>query len=598
MVNKTLNSRDMDFLLYEFLNTELLLNRLHYAGHSKELFDAALNSTRELADKYLANHYRKSDTYEPVFDGKHIRHVRETKEAWDAITELGIIRAEQGFDEGGMQLPASICMAAKFYLSAANIATSSYPLLTESAANLIDRFGSEEQKALFLPSLLNGRFSGTVALAEVGRWAEPDDIKLSATIQNDGSYRIKGPQTLVINGDHCLTDNIVHMVLASVEGAPEGIDGISLFIVPKVRVNEDGSLGELNEVVLEALLPKVGCRNSASTELSFGVKEGAEAYLVGKPYRGFHYISQIMSDTCIRVSVGAAALACQGYLYSLRYVPECSQRQLSIKNMPLSQSGRMFESADVRRMLLTQKSYSEGALALCLYASSLKEDEKTADTECERQRAAVLLDLLAPVVQSWPSKYGCITNDLAMKILSEVGCFHDYPVEQLYRDQRINPMHEGAEALYALDLLIKKIPLQNQYGFDIFKQEVRMTLQRVNSTALLKELFAPVNEALECLDVVTSTLLHDIEKDPSLGLDTANLYLDMFGRVTMAWIWLRQALAACRSLGDDKQVLTQSEQDFYEEKLQAARFYIEGDLPQVIRQADLLIDKNQLSFGM
>ena len=249
-------------------------------------------------------------------------------------------------------------------------------------------------------------------------------------------------------------------------------------------------------------------------------------------------------------------------------------------------------------MLLTQKSYSEGALALCLYASSLKEDEKTADTECERQRAAVLLDLLAPVVQSWPSKYGCITNDLAMKILSEVGCFHDYPVEQLYRDQRINPMHEGAEALYALDLLIKKIPLQNQYGFDIFKQEVRMTLQRVNSTALLKELFAPVNEALECLNVVTSTLLHDIEKDPSLGLDTANLYLDMFGRVTMAWIWLRQALAACRSLGDDKQVLTQSEQDFYEEKLQAARFYIEGDLPQVIRQADLLIDKNQLSFGM
>jgi alkylation response protein AidB-like acyl-CoA dehydrogenase len=598
MANKTLHSRDMDFLLYEFLNTGLLFNRLHYAGHSKDLFDAMLNSTRLVADKYFANHYQKSDAYEPVFDGKHIRHARETKEAWDAVTELGIISAEQGFNEGGMQLPAIICMAAKFYLSAANIATSSYPLLTETAANLIRRFGSEEQKKLFLPSLINGRFSGTVALAEAGQWAVPDDIKLSATIQDDGGYRINGPQTLVSNGDHCLTDNIVHMLLARVNDAPEGVDGISLFIVPKVRVNKDGSLGELNEVVLDTLLPKMGCRNSASTFLSFGVKEGAEAYLVGKPYRGLHYVSQIMSDTCIRVGTGAAALASEGYLYSLSYVRECSQRQLSIASGSLSQSGLMIESVDVRRMLLTQKSYSEGALALCLYATSLKEDRKTAGTECERQRAAVLLDLLAPVVKSWPSKYGCVTNDLAIQILGREGYSRDAPVEQLYRDQRINPIHEGAEGLHALDLLIKKIPLQNQYGFDIFKQEIRITLQRVNSSTLLKKLFAPVNEALDCLDVVTTHLMHDIEKNPKRGLVQANLYLDMFGRVTMAWIWLRQGLAACRALDDAKQVLNKSEQDFYRGKLQAAQFYIESDLAQVVHQADILKANNQLYFSM
>ena len=600
MTDKILNPRDMDFLIYEFLNTELLLNRLHYAGHSKDLFDATLKSTQLVADKYFANHYRKSDVHEPVFDGKHIQHIRETKEAWDAVVELSIINANQRFEEGGMQLPAIICMAASLYLNAANIATSSYHLLTIATASLIRNFGSEEQKETFLPSLINGKFSGTIelALAEAGRWAKSADIEITAKLQASGVYRINSDKVLVTNGDHCLTDNIIHMVLARIQGAPEGADGMSLFIVPKVLVNEDGSLGELNEITLDDLLPKMGCRNSASAVLKFGVNEGAEAYLVGKPHRGLHYVSQMMSDTCLRVSSGAAALASQGYLYSLNYARECSSNQLSKESGLLSHSKKIIDSADVRRMLLTQKSYSEGALALCLYATSLKEDEKTADTECERQRAAVLLDLLTPIVKSWPSKYGSISNDLSIQVVGETAYMRDAPLEQMYRDQRINPIHEGTEGLHALDLLFEKIPLQNQYGFDIFKQEIRITLQRVNLTTVLESLFVPVNEALERLDKITSQLLHNIEKEPDRGLANASLYLDMFGRVTMAWIWLRQALAACRALDDAKQALVQSEQDFYQGKLQAARFYIEWELPHTIQQAALLSNNNQLCFGM
>jgi alkylation response protein AidB-like acyl-CoA dehydrogenase len=598
MTDEILNSRNMDFLLYEFLNTELLLNRLHYAGHSKDLIDATLSSTRVVADKYFANHYRKSDAYEPVFDGKHIRHVRETKEAWDAVVKLGVINAQQGFEEGGMQLPAIIDTAANLYLNAANIATSSYHLLTVATANLIRSFGSEEQKNLFLPSLMSGKFSGTVALAEAGQWISPKDIKISAKLNDNGSYRIKGLKKLVINGDHCLTDNIIHMVLAHVEGSSEGADGISLFIVPKVLVNQDGSLGELNEVHLETLQSKMGCRNSGSTVLSFGVNEGAEAYLVGKPNRGLHYVSQIMADACIRVGAGAAALASQGYLYSLSYALKSSSPDFAKDSDSRSDSVRPIESAYVRRMLLTQKSYSEGALALCLYATSLKEDKQTADTECERQRAAVLLDLLTPIVKSWPSKYGCIVNDLAIQVLDKTAYMHNTPVEQLYRDQRINPIYEGAEDLHALDFLLKKIPQQNQYGFDIFKQEVRITLQRINLTTALENLFLPVSEALDRLDKVTSQLLHDLEKEPERGLANASLYLDMFGRVTMAWIWLRQALAACRAIDDPKQALVQSDQDFYQGKLKAARFYIEWELPQTIQQADFLSNNNQLCFDM
>ncbi|MDA8962572.1 acyl-CoA dehydrogenase [Pseudomonadales bacterium] len=598
MTDKILNPRDIDFLIYEFLNTELLLNRRHYAGHSKDLFDATLKSTQLVAHKYFANHYRKSDVHEPVFDGKHVQHIRETKEAWDAVFELGIVNANQRFEEGGMQLPAIVCMAASLYLNAANIATSSYHLLTIATASLIRSFASEEQKKIFLPSLMNGNFSGTIALAEAGQWALPAEIEVTATLQASGVYRLNSEKALVTNGDHCLADNIIHMVLARIQGAPKGADGVSLFIVPKILVNKDGSLGELNEIALDGLLPKMGCRNSVSTVLTFGVNKGAEAYLVGKPHRGLHYVSQIINDSCLRVSSGAAALASQGYLYSLSYARDCSFNQFSKESDSLLHSKKIIEFPDVRRMLLQQKSYSEGALALCLYATSLKEDEKTADTECERQRAAVLLDLLAPIVKSWPSKYGCITNDLAIQIQGEAAYMREAIVEQFYRDQRINPIHEGTEGLHALNLLFKKIPLQNQYGFDIFKQEIRITLQRIHLTAALESLFVPVNDALERLDGVTAQLLHHIEKEPERGLANASLYLDMFGRVTMAWIWLRQGLAACRALDDTKQALIQSEKDFYQGKIQAARFYIEWELPKTIQQASLLIDNNQLCFGM
>ena len=597
-MNKILNSRDMDFLLYEFLNTELLLNRQRYAGHSKEMFTAMLNAAQSLAKKKFANHYSKADAYEPAFDGKQVQHIRETKEAWDAVIQLGIINAQQDFDSGGMQLPHIICTAANAYLTAANTATSSYHLLTIATANFIRSYGSDQQKEIFLPSLINGSCSGTMALTEIDQGSALADIKTIAYQQEDGAYRIKGKKAFVTNGDHKLTDNIIHLVLARIQGAPQGINGISLFIVPKIQINADGSLGKANEVVLERLSPKMGCRNATSTVLRFGEGKGSKAYLVGKPQRGLHYISKMMNEARIGVGTAAATLAYQGYLYALDYARQRVQGRLPADKKLGSEQVHIIEHADIRRMLLMQKTYAEGALALSLYASSLIEDEKTADTECERQRAAVLLDLLTPIVKSWPSKYGCIVNDLAIQVLAGSGYIRDYPVEQLYRDQRVNPIHHGTEGIHGLDLLAKKIPMQNEYGFDIFKQEVRMTLHRVNLIASLERFFTPVNDALELLNEVTNRLLQHIEKEPNRGLANATVYLDMFSRVTMAWIWLRQALSACRALDKPKKSIAKSEYDFYQGKLQAARFYIDWELPQAIQQAKLLKDNNQVCFDM
>lgn len=598
MTDKILDSRDMDFLLYEFLNTELLINRLRYVGHSREIFNATLQSAETVAKKYFANHYSKGDEYEPRFDGSHVQQIPETKVAWDAVAELGLMSAHQDFDDGGMQLPHVICAVTNAYFSAANIATSGFHFLTIAACNVIRTFGSDEQKSLFMPPMMNGRFTGTMALTEPDQGSALADIKTMAFLQDDGSYRIKGQKMFITNGDHSLSENIIHLVLAKIQGAPPGIEGISLFLVPKIKLNIDGSLGEANDVALAGLLHKMGYRNAPSTILNFGERDGAEAFLIGKPHRGLHYMFQMMNEARIGVGTGAAVLAYQGYLHSLAYARERPQGRLPADKSPSSKQVNIIEHADVRRMLLTQKAYAEGAMALCLYATSLMEDQHTSDTECERQRAAVLLDLLTPVVKSWPSKYGCLSNDLAIQVLGGSGYIREYPLEQLYRDQRLNPIHEGTEGIHGLDLLGRKIPMQNQYGFDVFKQEVRITLQRISLIDDLMDFHEPMNEALERLDTVTAGLIRQVEKEPNRGLANATVYLDMFGRVVMAWIWLRQALVAYKGLQEDKSTIDSSDYDFYQGKLQAARFYMEWELPVTIQQAALLETNNAICFDM
>merc|ERR1711916_58943 len=276
-----------------------------------------------------------------------------------------------------------------------------YPLLCIGAANLIDSFGSDEQKAKFLPPMRDGRFAGTMALTEPDQGSALGDITTTAVPQDDGSYLITGQKIYISGGDQSLTDNIVHMVLARIKGAPVGVKGISLFIVPKVMVNDDGSLGERNDVALAGLLHKMGYRNTTSTVLSFGEKGGAVGYLVGEPHKGLGYMFQMMNEARIGVGTGAAVLAYQGYNNSLEYARERPQGRLPSSKNPESKQVPIVQHADVKRMLLAQKAYSEGGLALCLYGSSLFEDSHTAATEEERKQAFLLLDLLTPIIKTW-----------------------------------------------------------------------------------------------------------------------------------------------------------------------------------------------------
>ncbi|MDF3031451.1 MAG: acyl-CoA dehydrogenase domain protein [Moraxellaceae bacterium] len=583
MATPLLNERDLSFLLYELLDTEALLARPRYREHSREVFDATLATARSIAQKYFANHYAKGDAQEPTFDGRNVHVIPETKAAWDAFAEAGFLAAHYDFEEGGMQLPEVVLRAAMAYVNAANIATTAYAFLSLGAANLIHTFGTAAQKEKFLPPMREGRFAGTMALTEPGQGSALADIRTYAVPQDDGTYRLFGQKMFISGGDQNLTENIVHMVLARIKGAPPGVKGISLFLCPKFLVNDDGSAGARNDVALAGLLHKMGYRNTTSTVLSFGEQGGAVGYLVGEPHKGLAHMFQMMNESRIAVGLGAAALAYQGFNCSLEYARNRPQGRLPSNKDPLAPQVNIIGHADVRRMLLAQKVYAEGALALCLYASRLFEDAHTAPTEEEKRQAFQLLDLLTPVVKSWPSTYGLKANELAIQVLGGSGYIREYPVEQYYRDNRLNPIHEGTEAIHGLDLLGRKT---GQAGYAAFLTTLQATVAEARTLEATRDYAAALDAALATLADVTAHLRGVVAQDPDLGLANATVYLDAFGRVTLAWLWLRQGLLAARAL--ERPGLTAGDTAFYRGKLQALRYYFHWELPALGPQAALL----------
>ncbi|WP_416310290.1 acyl-CoA dehydrogenase [Pseudomonas sp. W03] len=590
MTDQLLNERELDFLLYELLDTTALLQRPRYAEHDRAVFDATLQTARGIAAEYFAPHNQKGDQQEPTFDGEKVRLIPETRRAWNAFAEAGFLAAHHDCADGGLQLPEVILRASMAYFNAANIATVAYSFLTIGAANLVKSFADDSLRQRFLPAMLDGRFSGTMALTEPGQGSALGDLRTSARPAADGSFRLFGQKMFISGGDHDLTENIVHMVLARIEGAPAGTRGISLFLVPKFLDDRTR-----NDVALAGLLHKMGYRNTTSTVLNFGERDGAVGYLVGEPNKGLAYMFQMMNEARIGVALGASVLAYQSFIHALDYARERPQGRLPGAKDPLAPQVRIVEHVDVRRMLLQQKVYAEGSLALCLYASSLFEDAHTAENADERQAAADLLDLLIPMVKSYPSRYGVIASDIGIQVLGGSGYIREYPLEQYYRDNRLNPIHEGTEGIHGLDLLGRKLDQRDGAGYRQFLALVRMSIDAARDDATCAPLAHALAAALKPLEQATAALREQVAADANLGLANATAYLDLFGRVLVGWLWLRMAVIASRAL----QVGTAGgEADFYRGKLQAARYFMDWELAPIEAQARLLINGNRLSHDM
>ncbi len=585
--SRLLSRRDLDFLLHEWLQVEQLTLRARFEDHSRETFDAALDTYAEVAAREFAPHNKLCDREPPQLEGDGVRVLPEQRQAYKALAAAGLLGACHDAALGGMQLPYVVERSGMAFLNAANIGTSAYAFLTMANANLVLAHGTRDQVARYVRPMLEGRWTGTMCLSEPHAGSSLADITTRAEPQSDGSYRLFGNKMWISAGDHDLAENIIHLVLAKVPDGSgvlrPGTDGISLFIVPKYL--DTGGGASHNDVIVAGLNHKMGYRGTPNCLLNFGEgrrqpngRAGAVGERVGDEGRGLAYMFHMMNEARIGVGLGAAALGYTGFLHALDYARSRRQGRPPAQRDPTRSPVRLIEHADVRRMLLAQKAWVEGALALVLYTALLVDEVRTG-AEVERADAHRLLDLLTPIAKSWPSKWGLAANDLAIQVHGGYGYTQDFNVEQFYRDNRLNPIHEGTAGIQAIDLLGRKTAAEGGVARERLGGRIRRTVDRAVSLPVLRAHAAELKAAWERLEETTSRLLSNTDVIERLA--NAGCYLDAFGHIVVAWLWLEQAIIAVPRIPGP-------EDEFYRGKLAACQYFFRWELPRIDRWLGLL----------
>ena len=581
----------LEFLLYEWLHAQQLTARARFADHSRETFDAVLDTCERIAREKYAPFNRTVDTEEPRFDGQKVILPRATHEAHRAFAASGMLSAAQDYEIGGMQLPYTVEAAAGTFFAMASASIGS-GMLTVGNANLLLVHGTDLQKKVFALNEFSGRWSGTMALSEPQAGSSLSDVATRAIADGPAfetdplgpRYRLTGNKMWISAGEHELTENIVHLVLAKIPGPDgkliPGTRGISLFIVPKWLVNTAGDLtGERNDVALAGLNHKLGWRGTTNTLLNFGEgrypvgrKAGAVGYLVGRPHEGLRCMFHMMNEARIGVGTAAVMLGMAGYYASLDYARNRPQGR------PVGPAGKdpaqpqvpIIEHADVKRMLLAQKSLCEGGLALELYCARLVDEQHTGEPQAADD-ARLLLEVLTPIAKSWPSEWCLEANSLAIQVHGGYGYTRDFPVEQYWRDNRLNMIHEGTHGIQAADLLGRKVRMEGGKGLQLLAARVAATAGRALAQPELAEFAVALRQALQGVEAATQAAWST--GDPAQALANAVPYMQACGHTVVAWIWLDVALAALAS----PDVGTPAQQG----RLYATRYFYRYELPKI-----------------
>jgi alkylation response protein AidB-like acyl-CoA dehydrogenase len=569
--------RDLDFQLFEVLDAAALCRLPRHAEHDRAGFDSVIDSAYRIAEERFAPFAAACDVNEPrIVDGQAWT-IPETRAALTAYNEAAFTAATFDAEDGGLQLPLVIAKACTAIFSSANVAFHSYAALTAGAADLLASFGNDDQRRRFVRPMLAGRFTGTMCLSEPHAGSSLVDIRCQARRQPDGSYLLSGSKMWISGGDHTLAESIVHLVLARTPDAPPGVRGISLFVVPRDRIGDDASVGKPNDVRLAGLNHKMGWRGTTNCVLSFGDQGACRAELVGVENHGLAYMFQMMNAARIGVGTNAVALGYAAYMEALAYARERPQGRAVASKDPAAPPVPIIRHADVRRMLLAQKCWVEGGLSLVLYCARLADEERSAPDEATRKRLHGLLELLTPIAKSWPSEFCLEANKLAIQVHGGYGYTRDYPVERLYRDNRLNHIHEGTHGIHGLDLLGRKVPMQGGLALAGLFARMEETITAAQGSPLLAPQASALAAAIVNAGETTEQLLKAMPGNPELALANATLYLDSLGHVVVAWRWLAQAIAAESALP----AATADKQDFYRGKLAACRYFFRYELPRI-----------------
>ncbi len=575
MPNPLIDDRFVDFLLYEVLHAERLCELDHFSEHSRETFDMAMATSRGFARDVLYPAYKPMDEAAAHLDNGCVRVHPLMHEIFPRMVELGIVNGTRPESVGGLQLPMTIATLTGGYLMAGNLSAFGYLGLTAGAARLIESFGSDELKRTYMDRMYAGEWTGTMALTEPQAGSSLTDVKTSATPTMDGHYLIKGSKVFISGGDQDLTDNIVHLTLGRIDGAPAGIKGVSLFAIPKNRL-ENSKLVP-NDCSTVGVFHKIGWRGLPSIALNFGEEGDCHGWLVGEPHRGIRHMFQMMNEARLMVGMNGAATASVAYHEAVDYAQNRPQGRGFTDRDPSTPQIPIIKHADVRRMLLRQKAIVEGAIALLAAAGMYFDISEHAPSEEERHRAWLLLELLTPIAKSFPAEKGFEANALAVQVHGGYGYTSEYMPESWLRDQKLNSIHEGTTGMQSMDLLGRKVVQEGGAALRALAEEITETSRRAREAGVPEELGSKLEGGMTAIGAVT---MHLGELGMNGDIDGMMLhsvdYLEMFMAVVVGWQWLQMATAAKKGLEKHPE-----KADFYEGKLCAAQYWINTEIPRV-----------------
>ena len=591
MANPLVSDRDVEFLLYEVLDAAALHTLPAFAAHDRATFDLLIESARRLARGVLYPAYRAMDAEPPRFEGGRIITHPLMKTIYPQLVEFGLIGATRPVAVGGQQLPRLVCTLAATYLMAANLSACGYVGLTSAAAHLLESFGSAELQREFMARMYSGQWTGTMALTEPQAGSSLADVKTRAMPTAAGHYLIRGSKIFISAGDHDLTENVVHLTLARIAGAPAGVRGISLFAVPRRR--REGEELVDNDVSVAGMIHKIGWRGLPSLAMEFGERDDCHGWLVGEPGRGLACMFQMMNEARLMVGANGVATASVAYHEAVSYARERPQGRPLTKKTSAQSLGEpqvpIVEHADVRRMLLRQKAIVEGGLSLIATTAYQADLAEHATTQAERTRAALLLDLLTPVAKSFPAERGFEANTLALQVHGGYGYSSEFLPEAWLRDQKLNSIHEGTTGIQGLDLLGRKVMAQGGAALQLLAQEVGQTIERAQRAGVAPAWIEPLQGAVQTVGQLTLQLAQkglagEVE---AMLLHSAD-YLELLSILIVGWQWLQQAAVARARLGEEAaRVLTSADRDFYEGKLCTAQYWLLTEVPRVTTLAAL-----------
>ncbi|AFK02989.1 acyl-CoA dehydrogenase domain-containing protein [Emticicia oligotrophica DSM 17448] len=588
MANHFFNKRNVDFLLYEVHDAESLTKHTRFADHTKETFDMTIDAATQIADNLMFPFVKDVDKNQPELKDGQVTVHPAIKDYLKALGESGIIGADFDYEDGGAQMPVTITSILGYILMAANNGMM-FTGLTAGAARLIASFGSQELKDTYIPNMISGKWQGTMCLTEPQAGSSLSDITSTAEPLEDGTYKIRGQKVFISAGDHDAADNIIHLFLGRIKGAPLGTKGISLFVIPKFRLD-----GTDNDVTSMGIYHKLGQKGVPAMHLGFGDKnDDCIGYLVGEPNKGLNYMFQMMNEARIGVGITGASIASAAYYASLEYAKERPQsRRLNQKHALDAPQIPIIQHPDVKRMLLFQKAVVEGSLSLLLETSKFFDLSEASDDPEEKENAHLMLELLTPIAKTFPCEYGMKATSDAVQCFGGYGFTEDFPVEQYYRDIRITPIYEGTTGIQSQDLLGRKVPMAGGKATMLLTKEVGKTVMAALQFDELKRYALLLKDEGERLQKVTMHLLSiagtgDVER----FLSDATLYMEMFSLNVVAWQWLKQAVVAKQKL-----ITSNDDTEFYESKIHTMKYFFHYEIPKTQGLATRLMDEEVLTI--